>query len=223
MGQKVNPIGLRLGINKTWNSLWYENEKYKDYLHEDLIIKDHIKNSYPKGTIVNILIKRVMDRINVTIETVRPGMVIGNKGTKIEIIKQELKEKINNPNINISIKEKRNPETIAQIIADNVAEQIEKRMPYKRAMKSAIRAARRGGVVQGIKIMVSGRLNGVDMARTEYYIDGRVPLHTLRADVDYALSEALTTYGIIGVKVWVYKGDIIEPKKNFNTLELAEN
>jgi small subunit ribosomal protein S3 len=223
MGQKVNPIGLRLGINKTWNSLWYEKEKYKDYLHEDLIIKDHIKNSYPKGTIVNILIKRVMDRINVTIETVRPGMVIGNKGTKIEIIKQELKEKINNPNINISIKEKRNPETIAQIIADNVAEQIEKRMPYKRAMKSAIRAARRGGVVQGIKIMVSGRLNGVDMARTEYYIDGRVPLHTLRADIDYALSEALTTYGIIGVKVWVYKGDIIEPKKNFNTLELAEN
>ncbi|GIX42825.1 MAG: 30S ribosomal protein S3 [Leptospiraceae bacterium] len=223
MGQKVNPIGLRLGINKTWDSLWYEKEKYRNYLYEDLIIKEHIKNNYPKGTIVKVIIKRVMDRVNVTIETVRPGMVIGNKGAKIENLKQELRKKLNNENINITIKEKRNPETIAQIIADNVAEQIEKRMPYKRAMKSAIRAARRGGVVQGIKIMVSGRLNGVDMARTEYYIDGRVPLHTLRADIDYALSEALTTYGIIGVKVWIYKGDIIEPKKNFNTVEVAES
>ncbi len=222
MGQKVNPIGLRLGINKTWDSLWYEKENYTKYLNEDIIIKDYLKKIFPKGIIVKITIKRMMDRVNVTINSVRPGLIIGDKGRKIEQIKKELKTLTNNPNINVSIKEERNHETIAQIIADNVAEQIEKRMPYKRAMKSAIRAARRGNV-QGIKIMVSGRLNGVDMARTEFYIDGRVPLHTLRANVDYALSEALTTYGIIGVKVWVYKGDILEPKKNFNPLEIAEN
>lgn len=222
MGQKVNPIGLRLGINKTWDSLWYEKENYAKNLYEDLTIKEYIKKIYPKSTIVKIVIRRVMDRINVTIHTVRPGLIIGNKGAKIEQIKQELKKLIKNENINVTIKEEKNPETIAQIIADNVAEQIEKRMPYKRAMKYAIRAAIRGHV-QGIKIMVSGRLNGVDMARTEYYLDGRVPLHTLRANIDYALSEALTTYGLIGIKVWVYKGDIIEPKKSFEASIIEEN
>ncbi|MCS7204677.1 MAG: 30S ribosomal protein S3 [Leptospiraceae bacterium] len=221
MGQKVNPIGLRLGINKTWDSLWYEKENYTKYLQQDLIIKDIIKNSYPRGTIVRIHIKRIMDRINVTIETVRPGTIIGQKGNKIEQLKQKLKSLLKNENINIAIKERRNPETIAQIIADNIAEQIEDRMPYRRAMKTAIRAARRVNV-QGIKVSVSGRLNGVDMARTEFYIDGRVPLQTLRANIDYAVSEAFTTYGVIGVKVWVYYGDIIEPKKNFNPLEVAE-
>lgn len=221
MGQKVNPIGLRLGINKTWDSLWYDKENYTKYLYEDIIIKEHIKKSYPKGTVVKVNIKRIMDKINVSIETVRPGLIIGPRGNKIEQLKQELKKLVNNENVNVTIKERKNPETIAQIIADNVAEQIEKRMPYKRAMKYALRAARRGNV-QGIKIAVSGRLNGVDMARTEFYIDGRVPLQTLRADVDYAFSEAFTTYGVIGVKVWVYHGDIIEPKKNFNPVEIAE-
>ncbi len=211
MGQKVNPISLRLGINKTWDSQWFESDNFKNYLHEDLIIKDFIKSNYPKGIIVRILIKRVMDKVNVTIETVRPGLIIGPKGQKIEILKSQIKQKIGKI-VNISIIERKRPETIAQVIADTVAKQIELRMPYKRAMKQSMRGAMRSNV-EGIKISVSGRLNGVDMARTEYYIEGRVPLQTLRADIDYALSEALTTYGIIGIKVWVYKGDIIEQKK----------
>ncbi|MFN3603986.1 MAG: 30S ribosomal protein S3 [Leptonema sp. (in: bacteria)] len=211
MGQKVNPIGLRIGINKTWDSIWYESDRYRDYLVEDLSLKEFIHSYYPKGTIVKIIIKRLMEKINVTIETAKPGVVIGPKGLKIEALKKEIKDKFNKI-VNIYIEEKKKPETIAKIIADTIADQIEKRMPYKRTMKQAIRSAMRNNV-QGIKVMVSGRLNGVDMARTEFYKEGRIPLHTLRADIDYAVSEAETTYGIIGIKVWVYKGDIL-PVKN---------
>lgn len=212
MGQKVNPIGLRLGINKTWDSLWYESDKYTEYLIEDIKIKNYILESYPKGTIIRILIKRLMDKINVTIETSKPGIVIGPRGAKIEALKKNLKD-VFNKSINVYIEEKKKPETIAKVVADTVADQIEKRMPYKRAMKQAIRSAMRNNV-EGIKIMVSGRLNGVDMARTEFYKEGRIPLHTLRADIDYAVSEAETTYGIIGIKVWIYKGDILDSKKS---------
>lgn len=212
MGQKVNPIGLRLGINKTWDSLWYESEKYTQYLIEDMKIKNYIVESYPKGTIIRILIKRLMDKINVTIETSKPGIVIGPRGAKIETLKKNLKD-IFNKSINVYIEERKKPETIAKVVADTIADQIEKRMPYKRAMKQAIRSAMRNNV-EGIKIMVSGRLNGVDMARTEFYKEGRIPLHSLRADIDYAVSEAETTYGIIGIKVWIYKGDILDPKKS---------
>lgn len=212
MGQKVNPIGLRLGINKTWDSLWYESEKYTQYLIEDIKIKNYIVESYPKGTIIRILIKRLMDKINVTIETSKPGIVIGPRGAKIETLKKNLKD-IFNKSINVYIEERKKPETIAKVVADTIADQIEKRMPYKRAMKQAIRSAMRNNV-EGIKIMVSGRLNGVDMARTEFYKEGRIPLHSLRADIDYAVSEAETTYGIIGIKVWIYKGDILDPKKS---------
>ncbi len=210
MGQKVNPIGLRLGINKTWDSLWFESDSYTSCLIEDLKLKEYILSNYPKGTIIRILIKRLMDKINVVIETSKPGIIIGPKGAKIENLKKELKDRFNK-SINIYIEEKKKPETIAKVIADTIADQIEKRMPYKRTMKQAIRSAMRNNVM-GIKVMVSGRLNGVDMARTEFYKEGRIPLHTLRADIDYAMSEAETTYGIIGIKVWIYKGDIM----NFN-------
>jgi small subunit ribosomal protein S3 len=205
MGQKVNPIGLRLGINRTWDSIWYAGEKYREFLHEDIKIKEMLKKRYKKAGIVRINIHRFPEKVNVIIETVRPGMVIGPKGATIEEVKTQLKEMVSVP-INLSIVEIKKPETVAKTIADSIAQQLEQRMPFRRAMKQALRGAMRGGV-EGIKIAVSGRLNGADMSRREQYKEGRVPLHTLRGRIDYALSEAKTTYGIIGVKVWVYNGD----------------
>lgn len=207
MGQKVNPVGLRLGITRSWESVWYAKEGYTAALHEDIMIRNYLKKKYKRAGIVRIVIERFPEKINVNLHTVRPGVIIGPKGVAIEGAKADLKKKVSLP-LNISIIEVKKPETVAQVIADNIAQQLEQRMPFRRVMKQALRGAMRGGV-EGVKIMVSGRLNGADMARTEQYKDGRIPLHTLRAKVEFAISEAKTTYGILGVKVWTYHGDLL--------------
>lgn len=206
MGQKVNPLGLRLGVARTWDSIWYAQEEYIANLHEDLMIRETLKRRFKRAGIVKVIIERFPEKINVNIHTVRPGVVIGQKGANIEALKKDLKKKVEKP-VNISIIEVKKPETIAKVVADSIAQQLEQRMPFRRVMKQALRGAMRGGV-EGVKIMVSGRLNGADMARTEQYKDGRVPLHTLRAKIEFGFSEAQTTYGIIGVKVWTYLGDV---------------
>jgi small subunit ribosomal protein S3 len=207
MGQKVQPIGLRVGITRTWDSIWFAKEDFKANLHEDLMLRKLISQKYKRAGIVKIIIERFPEKINVNIHTVRPGVVIGPKGASIEQLKAELKPKVKKP-LSISIIEVKKSETVARIIADTIAQQLEQRMAFRRVMKQALRGAMRGGV-EGVKIQVSGRLNGADMSRTEQYKDGRVPLHTLRGNIEYALSEAKTTFGIIGVKVWTYHGDIL--------------
>ncbi len=207
MGQKVNPTGLRLGITRSWDSIWYAGEDYKKNLHEDLMIRREINGRFKRAGIVKIVIERFPEKININIHTVRPGVIIGQKGSSIEALKADLKKKVERP-LSISIVEVKKPETVAQIIADTIAQQLEQRMPFRRVMKQALRGAMRGGI-EGVKIAVGGRLNGADMARAESYKDGRVPLHTLRAKVEYANSAAKTTYGMIGVKVWTYHGDLL--------------
>ncbi len=207
MGQKVHPLGLRLGITRTWDSVWYSKEEYRANLHEDLMIREVIKKRFKRAGIVRVIIERFPEKLNVNIHTVRPGVVIGPRGANIEALKKDLKKKVSKP-LNISIIEVKKPETVAKVIADGIAQQLEQRMPFRRVMKQALRGAMRGGI-DGVKIMVAGRLNGADMARTEQYKDGRVPLHTLRARVEYGTSEAKTTYGIIGIKVWIYHGDLL--------------
>ena len=210
MGQKVNPIGLRLGINKVWDSIWYAEKEYADNLLEDLKIKRYIKNDFNKrkdAAISKVTIERITNKINIYIHTARPAIVIGRKGTEIENLRKEITDLIKtDKKVQIKIVQIKKPETDARLIADNIAAQIEKRTPYRRAMKHAITNAMRSGVL-GIKITCSGRLGGAEMARTETYKEGRIPLQTLRADIDYALSVAVTTLGAIGVKVWVYHGD----------------
>jgi len=205
MGQKVNPIGLRVGINRGWDSVWYSKENFRENLHEDIMLRRELKKRFKTAGIVRIVIERFPEKVNVNIHTVRPGLVIGPRGATIEAVKAEMKKKVARP-LNISIIEVKKPETISRIVSEGICQQLEQRMPFRRVMKQALRGAMRGGV-EGIKIMVSGRLNGADMARTEQYKDGRVPLHTLRAKIEYAHSEAKTTFGIIGVKVWTYHGD----------------
>ena len=207
MGQKINPIGIRLGITRSWDSVWYSKEDFAKNLHEDIMIRKVINNRFKRAGIVKIVIERFPEKINVNIHTVRPGVVIGPRGANIEGVKKELKKRVAKP-LSISIIEVKKPETIAKVIADSICQQLEQRMPFRRVMKQALRGAMRGGV-EGVKIMVSGRLNGSDMARTEQYKDGRVPLHTLRAKIEFGFSEAKTTYGILGVKVWAYHGDLL--------------
>lgn len=208
MGQKVNPIGFRLGITRTWDSIWYEDKKaYTRNLHEDLAIKKYIQKNKKNAGISSIGIERFPDRVNVNIFAARPGVLIGKKGADIEDLKGEL-QKIASKNIYIYINEVKKPEKDAKLIAEQIATQIEGRFPYRRAVKQAINNAMRSGCL-GIKIMVSGRLNNAEMARTEAYKEGRIPLHTLRADIDYGTAEALTTFGLIGVKVWVYNGVVL--------------
>ncbi|RME93829.1 MAG: 30S ribosomal protein S3 [Candidatus Hydrogenedentota bacterium] len=209
MGQKVNPIGLRLKITRTWDSLWYaEKQNYKTILHEDLRIREIIAKRYPKSGIVKVVIKRNPEKIHVEIHTTKVGVVIGQKGKNIEALKAELKKFASKP-IDVKIIEFSKPEGSAQSLAEGIAIQLEERMPFRRAMKQALRNAIRAGA-QGVRVMVSGRLNGADMARTEQYLEGRVPLHTLRAQIDYGFAEADTTFGKIGVKVWIYNGDYLE-------------
>ena len=207
MGQKVNPLGIRLGITRTWDSVWYANEDYRANLHEDIMIRKVISKRFRRAGIVKIIVERFPEKVNVNIHTVRPGVVIGPRGANIEAVKRELKKRVTKP-ISISIIEIKKPETVAKVIADGIAQQLEQRMPFRRVMKQSLRGAMRGGV-EGVKIMVAGRLNGAEMARTEQYKDGRVPLHTLRAKIDYGFSEANTTFGVIGIKVWVYHGDLM--------------
>ena len=208
MGQKVNPIGLRLGIVKTWESRWYAGKKYADYILEDYNIRKFIKKRLYHAGISKIEIERSSKRVRLRVFTSRPGIVIGKKGAEIALLKKEL-EKIVSHEIIIDIQEVRKPEIDAQLVAENIALQIIRRVAFRRAMKRGISSAMRFGA-QGIKIICSGRLGGAEMARTEQYREGRIPLHTLRADIDYGFIDARTTYGIIGIKVFIFKGEILK-------------
>ena len=206
MGQKVNPIGFRLGIVKGWDSNWFGGKSFADKIVEDHKIREYIKARIPKGGISKVVIERTLKRITLTIHTARPGVVIGKGGAEVDKIKEELK-KITGKDLQINIFEIKRPELDAVLVGESIAQQLKARISYRRAMKQAIASSMRVGA-QGIKIKCSGRLGGAEMARTEQYKEGRIPLHTLRADIDYAVSEAQTMYGKIGIKVWIFKGEV---------------
>jgi len=209
MGQKIHPIGFRLGIQRIWTAKWYgSNRTFPGMLLEDIKVRDYLKKKLAHASISKIVIERPAKNARITIFSGRPGVVIGKKGEDIEVLRSELARLMSVP-VHVNIEEVRKPETDAQIIADGIAQQLEKRVMFRRAMKRAMQNAMRLGAL-GVKIMSSGRLNGAEIARKEWYREGRVPLHTLRAEIDYGVSEAKTTYGIIGVKVWVYKGDALD-------------
>ena len=206
MGQKIHPIGFRLAVNKNWGSRWFANSKnFSGMLNEDLKVRDYLKGKLGHASVGKVVIERPAKDARITIHSARPGVVIGKKGEDIENLKAELTRRLGVP-VAVNIEEVRKPEIDAQLIADSITQQLEKRIMFRRAMKRAMQNAMRLGA-QGIKLMSAGRLNGIEIARTEWYREGRVPLHTLRADIDYGFSEAKTTYGVIGVKCWVYRGD----------------
>ena len=207
MGQKVNPIGFRVGIYKEWNSMWYGEKDYAKFLHEDLKVRKFIKEKLKHAGISKIGIERTASNTRIIIHTAKPGIVIGKRGSEIDILKKDV-GRFAGKDIDIDIQEVRRPDTDAQLVAENVALQLERRVAFRRAMKKAVTTAMKLGA-KGIKIMCAGRLGGAEIARTEWYRDGRVPLHTLRADIDYGFTEAMTTYGIIGVKAWIFKGEIM--------------
>ena len=208
MGQKIHPTGFRLAVSRNWASRWYANNRdFAGMLAEDIKVREYLKSKLKNAAVSRVLIERPAKNARITIFSARPGVVIGKKGEDIENLKKELSTRLGVP-VAVNIEEVRKPEIDAQLIADSITQQLEKRIMFRRAMKRAMQNAMRLGA-QGIKIMSSGRLNGIEIARTEWYREGRVPLHTLRADIDYAISEAKTTYGVIGVKVWVYKGDTL--------------
>lgn len=207
MGQKARPIGLRVGINRSWDSLWYsEGEEYADFLHEDLRIRRHIDKALRFSGVNKVIIERPAKKVRVTIHTSRPGVLIGKKGNDIEKLKKDL-SKLVTGELSLNIVEVRKPEIEAKLVAEAIAQQLEKRVSFRRAMKREIQTAMRLGA-GGIRVNCSGRLGGAEIARMEWYREGRVPLHTLRANIDYGVAEAHTTYGVIGIKVWVYKGDV---------------
>jgi len=213
MGQKVNPIGLRLGINRTWDSVWFAKKKeYGKLLIEDFKIRDYIKKNIVNSGVSQVIIERKAKKCIVSIYTSRPGFVIGKKGSDVDKIKKNL-SKISSSEIALNIKEVKKPELNAYLVAENVAQQLVKRIAYRRAMKRAMQSALRLGA-KGIRVCLSGRLAGNEIARTEWLREGSIPLHTFRAEVDYAEAEALTTYGIIGVKIWIYKGEVLREKNN---------
>ena len=208
MGQKVHPVGIRLGIVKDWSSRWYATTKdYPGYLYKDLIVRNYLRNKLSHASVSRIQINRPANNAHITIYTARPGLVIGKKGEDIDALRRHTSAMMNVP-VQISVEEIRKPELDAQLVAEGVAQQLEKRIMFRRAMKRAVQNSLRLGA-EGIKISVGGRLNGAEIARTEWYREGRVPLHTFRADIDYGFSEAKTTYGVIGVKVWIFKGEIL--------------
>lgn len=210
MGQKVNPIGLRLGINRTWDSRWYaEGDEYGNLLHEDLKIRNFIFKELKQAAISKVVIERPAKKARVTIYSARPGVIIGKKGADIETLKKKVANLASTDDVSLNIVEIRKPEIDAKLIGDGIAQQLERRVSFRRAMKRAVQGAMRLGA-GGIRINCAGRLGGAEIARTEWYREGRVPLHTLRADIDYGESEALTAYGICGMKVWVFKGEIME-------------
>jgi small subunit ribosomal protein S3 len=209
MGQKIHPIGFRLAVNKNWGSRWFANSKnFATMLNEDLKVRDYLKGKLAHASVGRVVIERPAKDARITIHSARPGVVIGKKGEDIENLKADLRKLLGVQMVHVNIEEIRKPEIDAQLIADSITQQLEKRIMFRRAMKRAMQNAMRLGA-QGIKIMSAGRLNGIEIARTEWYREGRVPLHTLRADIDYGVSEAKTTYGVIGVKVWVYKGEVL--------------
>ena len=206
MGQKTNPIGFRLGIIRGWESNWYGGNNFGDKLAEDAKIRKYLRVRLSKGSVSKIAIERTLKLVTITIHTARPGIIIGKGGQEVETLKQEI-NKITNKEIQINIFEVKKPELEATLVADSIARQIEGRISYKRAIKMSIASTMRMGA-EGIKVQISGRLNGAEMARSEMYKDGRTPLHTFRADIDYCLAEAQTTYGLIGVKVWICRGEV---------------
>ena len=209
MGQKIHPIGFRLSVNKNWASRWYSNSKnFATMLNEDLKVRDYLKKRLAHASVGKVVIERPAKDARITIHSARPGVVIGKKGEDIEVLKADLRKLLGVQMVHVNIEEIRKPEVDAQLISDSIAQQLEKRIMFRRAMKRAMQNAMRLGA-QGIKIMSAGRLNGIEIARTEWYREGRVPLHTLRADIDYGFSEAKTTYGVIGIKCWVYKGEVM--------------
>ncbi len=207
MGQKVNPIGIRVGINRTWDSRWFDDRNYADKLIQDLELRKYVQEKLKAAGISKVVIERAAKNTRVTVYTARPGVIIGKKGADIETLRKEL-SRIAGNDVALNIVEIRKPELDAQLVAEGVCQQLERRVSFRRAMKRAVQSALRMGAL-GIRLNVAGRLGGADIARTEWYREGRVPLHTLRADMDYGFAEALTTYGIIGVKVWLYKGDVM--------------
>ena len=206
MGQKVNPIGLRLGINRGWDSVWFDEKKFSDRINEDILIRRYIENRFNRASLSKITINRKPSKTLVTISTARPGLVIGKGGSEVELVKKALKNLLGY-NVQVNVDEIKRPGLIAELVGQNIAQQLEKKVNYRRAVKKSIQTSMSMGA-EGIRVCVSGRLNGAEIARSETFRDGRVPLHTLRADIDYALVEANTTYGIIGIKVWIFKGEI---------------
>jgi small subunit ribosomal protein S3 len=207
LGQKINPIGFRVGIYKKWNSRWYGEKDYAKFLHEDLKVRKFVKEKLKHAGISKIDIERTASNTRIIIHTAKPGIVIGKRGAEIDILKKDVSRFLGR-DIDMDIQEVRRPDTDAQLVSENVALQLERRVAFRRAMKKAVTTAMKLGA-KGIKIMCAGRLGGAEIARTEWYRDGRVPLHTLRADIDYGFTEAKTTYGIIGVKTWIFKGEIM--------------
>ena len=211
MGQKVHPIGMRIGIIRDWESKWYADKDYADLLHEDLKVREYIAKRLSEASVSKVEIERAANRINISIHTAKPGMVIGKGGTEVEALRKALNS-LTGKRVHINIIEIKRADLDAKLVAENIARQLENRASFRRAQKQAIQRTMRSGA-QGIKTMVSGRLGGADIARAEHYSEGTVPLHTLRADIDYAHAEADTTYGKLGVKVWIYRGEVLPTKK----------
>jgi len=220
MGQKVNPIGLRLGVNRTWDSRWFAGRDYGELLHQDLKLRDYIMDRLSQAGVSRVVIERPAKKARITIHTARPGVVIGKKGADIEKLRQDV-GRMTNSDVALNIVEIRKPEIDAKLVAENIAQQLVRRVAFRRAMKRAVQSAMRLGA-EGIRINCGGRLGGAEIARMEWYREGRVPLHTLRADIDYATATAKTTYGTCGVKVWVYKGDIMAHDPMAQDKRLAE-
>ncbi|WP_047983282.1 30S ribosomal protein S3 [Ornithinibacillus californiensis] len=212
MGQKVNPTGLRVGIIKDWESKWYAGKDYADLLHEDIKIREYLENRLKTAAISQVEIERAANRVNITIHTGKPGMVIGKGGSEVEALRNSLNS-LTGKRVHINIVEIKKVDVNAKLVAENIARQLENRISFRRAQKQAIQRAMRAGA-KGIKTQVSGRLGGADIARAEHYSEGTVPLHTLRADIDYATAEADTTYGKLGIKVWIYRGEVLPTKTN---------
>jgi len=212
VGQKVNPTGLRVGIIRDWDAKWYAEKDFATDLHEDLRIRKFIENKLANASVSTIEIERAAKRVNISIHTAKPGMVIGKGGSEVEKLRQEL-NKLTGKRVHINIVEIKKPDLDAKLVGENIAQQLENRIAFRRAMKQAMQRTMRAGA-KGIKVQVAGRLNGADMSRVEHFSDGTVPLHTLRADIDYAWVEASTTYGQLGVKVWIYRGEVLPTKKN---------
>lgn len=219
MGQKVNPHGLRVGIIKDWDSRWYAEKDYADLLHEDFVIREYIENKMKDASVSKVEIERAANRVNISLHTAKPGMVIGKGGSEIESLRKNIIKIAEGKRVHINVVEVKNADAVAKLVAENIARQLEGRVSFRRAMKQSIQRSMRTGI-KGIKTEVSGRLGGADIARSEKYSEGTVPLHTLRADIDYGTAEADTTYGKIGVKVWLYHGEVL-PTKN-NTAKNAE-
>jgi len=215
LGQKVNPIGFRLGVIKTWDSQWFAEKNYSDLLHEDLKIKQYLKKRFYHAGIAKIEVERAADKAKINMRVARPGIIIGRKGAEIEKLKKDL-EKMMTGEVIINILEVRKPEVDAQLVAENIALQLERRVAFRRAMKRSVTSALKFGA-QGIRVACAGRLGGAEMARREWYREGRVPLHTLRADIDYGFAEARTTYGAIGVKVLIFHGEVLPEKKEIDS------